>query len=65
MEEVVANVDELGLQVGADELGAPGTVGTELSDDLANAAAQIEKNITRTRDVETEEGLLVTRVLGV
>lgn len=65
LEQVIANVDKLGLQISTDELSAVDPIRAELSDHLSDTTPEIEKDIPRAGDVEAEQGLLIARVLGV
>ena len=65
LEQIVPDVDELGLQISTDKLSSVDAVCAELSDHLPNTTSEIEKDIPRAGDVEAEESLLIARVLGV
>jgi hypothetical protein len=65
LEQIVANIDELGLQVGANELSAVNSICTKLPNYLSNPTSQIKKDISRAGDVEAEKSLLVARIFGI
>jgi hypothetical protein len=65
LEQFVANVDEFGFNVGADEAGALDAVRAELADDLADAAAEVKEDVLGVAEGEAEEDLLVARIGAV
>jgi hypothetical protein len=57
-EQLVAELEELGMQVGSVQLGRVDTLVSELADRLADEAAQVEECVFRAWSFETLNGLL-------